>query len=120
MSSSNVTLAVNDDKEFTIIKETKPEEEIQVKYELDSVQNLKKAKANLNRSAELKRIPIDDENIKFEVHTGVYLEIKNKAKEIKQGMEFEDAELGIKVKVSRTRRTVTKKNNDIPENAIWY
>ena len=40
----------------------KPEEEIHVKYELDSVQNLKKAKANLNRSTNLTRIQIDDTN----------------------------------------------------------
>ena len=100
--------------------ETSPEEEIQVKYELDSVQNLKKAKSNLRRSTQLKRVPIYDENIKFEVHPGIYLELKEKAKEIKQGMEFEDSELGIKVKVTRTRRSVTKKNNAIPENAIWY
>ena len=89
--------------------EASPEEEIQVKYELDSVQNLKKAKSNLKRSTDLKRVPIDDENIKFEVHPCIYLELKEKAKEIKQGMEFEDSELGIKVKVTRTRRSVTKK-----------
>ena len=35
-------------------------------------------------------------------------------------MGFEDSELGIKVKVSRTGISVTKKNNTIPENAIWY
>ena len=46
-------------------KETKPEEVIHVKYELDSVHNLKKAKHNLSRSTEIKCVPIDDENIKF-------------------------------------------------------
>ena len=72
---------VNEDKDNTAEKKANPEEEIQVKYELDSVQNLKKAKSNLSRSTELKRVPIDDENIKFEVHPGVYLEIKDKAKD---------------------------------------
>ena len=85
--------------------EASPEKEIQVKYELDSVQNLKKAKSNLKRSTDLKRVPIDDANIKFEVHPGIYLELKEKAKEIKQGMEFEDSELGIKVKVCYKKTT---------------
>ena len=99
---------------------TVSDEEIQVKYELDSVLNIKKAKVNLNRSTNITRINVDDMNIKFEVHPGIYLEIKDKAKNLRQGMEFEDLELGVKVKVTRTRRSITKKNNDIPENAIWY
>ena len=76
---------------------------IQVKYELNTVQNIKKAKANLIRSTQLTRMNIDDMNTKFEVHPGIYLEIKDKAKNIRQGMEFEDMELGVKVKVTRTR-----------------
>ena len=96
------------------------EDEKQVKYELDTVKNIKKAKANLIRGTKITQMCIDDMNTKFEVHPGIYLEIKEKAKNIRQGMEFEDLELGIIVKVTRTRRSITKKNNDIPENAIWY
>ena len=120
MSLSDITLVIKDGKDNAVKIESKTEEEIQVKYELDTVQNLKKAKSNLSRGTELKCVPIDDENIKFEVHPGIYLEIKDKAKEIRQGLEFEDAEIGVKVRVSRTRRSVTKKNKEIPENAIWY
>ena len=75
---------------------------------------------NLKRNKQLKRIVVDEENIKFEIHPGVYLEIKEKALEVKQGMEFEDEDIGIKVKVNKTRRTVTKKAKNIPENTIWY
>ena len=119
MSNDDALVVKTDLIEENDIKTT-PEEAIQVKYELNTVQNIKKAKSNLIRSTQLTRMNIDDMNTKFEVHPGIYLEIKDKAKNIRQGMEFEDLELGIKVKVTRTRRSITKKNNDIPENAIWY
>ena len=80
-----------------------------MKYELDTIPNLKKEKANLIRSKGFKRKIVDETNIKFEMHPGVYLEIKKNIPEVKQGMEFDDEELGIKVKVTKTRRTVTKK-----------
>ena len=83
MSLSHVPLVVKDDTSSKKETETKAEEEIQVKYELDTVRNLKKAKSNLSRSTELKRVPIDDENIKFEVHPSIYLEIKEKDKRYK-------------------------------------
>ena len=118
MDFSGVTLASKVETPFKA-NQVSAEEEVQVKYELDTIQNLKKAKANLSRSKNFKRKVVDDMNIKFEIHPAVYLEIKEKITEVKQGLAFVDEELGIEVKVNKTRRTVTKKAKDIPENTIW-
>ena len=90
--SNDDALVIKDDLAQENETKTAPEEEIHVKYELETVQNIKKAKANLTRSTKLTRMRTDDMNTKFEVHPGIYLEIKDKAKNIRQGMEFEDIE----------------------------
>ena len=101
----------NDDESF----ETK-----EVKYELNTVENLKKAKDNVNRSESTTRIITDDENIRFELNSGVYLEVKKKSQNLKKGDEFVDKDIGVKLKVTSVRKAITKIKKDSPQASIYY
>ena len=57
----------------------------EVKYELNTVENLKKAKENIARNEVITRSVTNDENIRFEINSAVYLEVKKKASELKKG-----------------------------------
>ena len=64
--------------------EEEPIEISEVKYELNTVENMKKAKENVSRSENLTMIITDDENIRYELQSGVYIEIKKKTLELKK------------------------------------
>ena len=53
----------------------------EVKYELNTVENMKTAKENVSRSETFTMIQSDIENIRFELQSGVYIEVKIKTLE---------------------------------------
>ena len=125
MSSKYVTFAPVDKavKELTTIsltKQAKDDESITVKYELNTKENLKKAKENLSRSLKFKRKVVDDKNIRFEHNPGFYLEIKKKTDDLKRGLEAKDDNIGIEIKVTKTMKSMTKIKKDNPESIVWY
>ena len=115
---------VKQESETQQVSETKLEEESfeikEVKYELNSVENLKKAKDNVIRIEKTTRIIIDDENIKFELNPGVYLEVKKKAFKLKKGDEIFDNDTGVRLKVTSVRKTITKMKKDSPQASIYF
>ena len=91
-----------------------------VKYELNTIENLKKAKKNLSRSLAIKRNTIDDQNVEVNLNPGLYLEIKKKTDEIMKGMTHTNDEVGIKLKITNTRRSVTKVKKSNPQTIFWF
>ena len=92
----------------------------EVKYELNNIENLKKAKSNLNRNKTISRIITNDTNVRFDVHPGVYLIIKQNTDKLKKGDETVDDLLGVRIKVTMVRRKITKTKKDNPEASVWY
>ena len=84
------------------------------------MENLKKAKENISRDERITRKLIDDENIKFELQSGVYLEVKKKALELKKGDIISDRDVGVEMKVSYIRRSITKIKKDCPQASIHF
>ena len=101
-------------------KTDEPFEVNEVKYELNTLENLKKAKENISRDERITRKLIDDENIKFELQSGVYLEVKKKALELKKGDIISDRDVGVEMKVSYIRRSITKIKTDCPQASIHF
>ena len=101
-------------------KTDEPFEVKEVKYELNTLENLKKAKENISRDERITRKLIDDENIKFELQSGVYLEVKKKALELKKGDIISDRDVGVEMKVSYIRRSITKIKKDCPQASIHF
>ena len=92
----------------------------EVKYELNTIENLKKAKSNLSRSLDITRIIVDDTNIKFDINPAIYLTIKKKTEGIKKGDEYMDDNLGVIIKATMVRRKFTKIKKENPEASVWY
>ena len=115
---------VNQENETKQVNEAKIEDETieikEVKYELNTVENLKKAKDNVKRSETTTRIIIDDKNIKFELNSGVYLEVKKNSLKLKKGDEICDSSIGVKMKVTLVRKTITKIKKDSPQASIYF
>ena len=92
----------------------------EVKYELNTVESLKKAKENIARNEVITRSVTNDENIRFEINSAVYLEVKKKASELKKGHIIVDKELGVTLKVVSIRRFLTKTKKDNPQLTIQF
>ena len=90
----------------------------EVKYELNTVENIKKAKENISRSEVTTRIVTDEVNVRFELNSAVYLEVKKKAEEYKKGHIIIDKEVGVKMKVLSIRKTLTKLKKETPQLSI--
>ena len=112
---------VNQENETKQVSEAKIEDKTikikEVKYELNSVENLKKAKDNVKRSETTTRIIIDDKTIKFELNSDVYLEVKRNSLKLKKDDEIC---IGVKMKVTLVRKTITKIKKDSPQASIYY
>ena len=94
---------------------TKAEEPVDIKmvrYELNTVENLKKAKDGLYTRHEIpNRKVTDDQNTTLEIHPAIYLEIKKNLQYIKKGDESKDEGLGVKMKVTYIRRSQTPRGD---------
>ena len=101
-------------------EEKEPFEITMVKYELNTVENLKKAKENVNRSGEITRNVINDTNIRFDLQSGLYLEIKRKSLSLNKGDKFYDKDIGVEIKVTSLRRTITKVKKESPQSSIYF
>ena len=82
-----------------------------VKYELNTVENLKKAKENLSRDEVPTRKVTDEVNTTLELHPALYLEVKKGLQHIKKGGEAKDEGLGVKMIVTYIRRSQTPKGD---------
>ena len=82
-----------------------------VKYELNTLENLKKAKENLTRDEIPTRRVTDEVNTTLELHPALYLEVKKSLQHIKKGGESKDDGLGVKMIVTYIRRNQTPKGD---------
>ena len=62
-----------------------PQREVNLKYVLNEVKNLKIAKTNATKSMILKRDTVNDVNIRYEPNSALYLVLKEEITQFKQG-----------------------------------
>ena len=74
-----------------VVKEPE-KKEVNLKYVLNEVKNLKVAKTNATKKLELKRDVINDVNIKYETNSALYLVLKEEHSKLKPGDIIKDVE----------------------------
>ena len=92
----------------------------ELKYSLNPVENIKKAKANLKRSLKISRILVDNENIKFDINSAAYIELKKETDKYKTGDKFVHPNGKNKLEVTKVRRNTTKKQKNVAEALVWW
>ena len=92
----------------------------ELKYSLNPVENIKKAKANLKRPMDIVRIVVDQENIKYDINSAAYLELKKITDKYKSGDNFVNTNGKKKLEVTKVRRQTTKKQQNVAEALVWW
>ena len=111
----------NEDVEAKIKATNKVEEEkvnvIKVKYSLNKVKNLAVAKTNSSRPVKIEKLVIDDQNIKYEMNSGLYLHVKEDMMQYKNGAKETSTNEEITIEVCKNSAVEDKDENN-PETQI--
>ena len=111
----------NYEEDINIKKENNPETKevntIKVKYELNKLKNLEVAQTNASRPIKLARLVTDNQNLRFEMNSGQYLDIKEDMSKyrIAQTDNINNGE--ITITVEKTSSVEDQKDNN-PETQI--
>ena len=87
---------------------------IKVKYSLNKVKNLTVAKINALRPVKIKKLNVDDQNIRYEMNSGLYLHIKEDMMQYKKGGKETSTNEEITMEVCKNS-AVEDKNENNPE-----
>ena len=109
----------DDDNEAFNMK-TEPMYIHELKYSLNPVENIKKAKANLKRPMKTSRILVDHENIKFDINSAAYIELKKETDKYKAGDKVLHPNGKTKLEVTKVRRNTTKAQKNVAEALVWW
>lgn len=111
----------NYEEDINIKKDNNPETKevntIKVKYELNKLKNLEVAQTNASRPIKLARLVTDNQNLRFEMNSGQYLDIKEDMSKyrIAQTDNINNGE--ITITVEKTSSVEDQKDNN-PETQI--